>query len=714
MSVEIHNTYGPQAELADWDDLKSILLDENEINIFLQDVRINIQHSRYDCDNIIIQRGGHESSQGLHYLMARHDGIVPPNWLVLDGLGHNDIHLGKWNYPGYALLRVPSNSTLATRADAASSTEGYTLEGIALGDDATRSKIFPSLSCSLSEMFESAYWCTRSQQQQGRNRAFTDTVAVLYSNTGATSYVAHLVEPAYFAPNDIEGELARLSHIYRQRPKVLTMPMRDGMPGGVIASWGDVTLERLSFEEIRGLANGINPKRGFLVDFLGNFKRSAQANLPIFAIHGGAGLIWNASFDESGKGNLRISSIDASKLRFVGEASLSTQPTWPRSNETSGPDMSLSTGEQTESAVTSHSPPLSRDRYGSIAALNSDLAAQPSAPSVTAASHSTDSANASFSFLPYALVILFILLVMTLWWIASPIISRLRMTRTNNNLNPSPPEELLISNPVDNAFIQNYKIARGLRHEALIHIDQCLLDFSDIVSSATLKVTYNERYLDKTNFQAALRNYDLAFQQYQIANVQNEAAKNQNAAARAKAWTDSVNSGSPPAVIPLFFGTALVAPRKPRENDFVSSYSKSIYVSVTLQKTGLSKCRVARESLKELILPKRDALSMLFSNVRESTADETEHEFPEFSIATDAWTTSELAKLAATKAKQQVGSNFYDPAVTPGHTISVVVSEYWHKIYIVKETKYHRLPILGSFGSRTLILSAITPRINVV
>jgi hypothetical protein len=92
------------------------------------------------------------------------------------------------------------------------------------------------------------------------------------------------------------------------------MPAEPGLPSGVIATWGNVVLEPLDAESIQFLAAGKNVQKGFLIDFLGNFRRSAQRGLPIYKMTGGAGISWSASYDTSGKGNLRITAIDASQF----------------------------------------------------------------------------------------------------------------------------------------------------------------------------------------------------------------------------------------------------------------------------------------------------------------------------------------------------------------------------------------------------------------
>ena len=107
LAKEIHDRYGNNVELADWNDLKARMLNEADVQKFIQDTGIQLQSGNYDCDNILVSRSGGETVQGLHYHLARHDGKVPPNWSVLDTIGSNDIHLGRWNHSGQALLRMP-------------------------------------------------------------------------------------------------------------------------------------------------------------------------------------------------------------------------------------------------------------------------------------------------------------------------------------------------------------------------------------------------------------------------------------------------------------------------------------------------------------------------------------------------------------------------------------------------------------------------------
>jgi hypothetical protein len=62
-----------------------------------------------------------------------------------------------------------------------------------------------------------------------------------------------------------------------------------------------------------------------LIDFLGNFVRSAKEGLPIYRIDGGPGLIFGASFGRKGGGTLRLAAVDASGLRSAPRVEQSTR-----------------------------------------------------------------------------------------------------------------------------------------------------------------------------------------------------------------------------------------------------------------------------------------------------------------------------------------------------------------------------------------------------
>src|SRR5262245_49866850 len=96
--------------------------------------------------------------------------------------------------------------------------------------------------------------------------------------------------------------------------QIKRLPPRRGFPEGVLATWGKVTLEPLDSDSINTLAEGRSPKKGYLIDFIGNFARSAKEGLPIYRISGGAGFLWVTSYDQRGRGTLRFAAIDSSAI----------------------------------------------------------------------------------------------------------------------------------------------------------------------------------------------------------------------------------------------------------------------------------------------------------------------------------------------------------------------------------------------------------------
>ena len=192
----------------------------------------------------------------------------------------------------------------------------YAIAGVGLGDYLDDKEVLATLKCAPSEVFHAAQWCQRNTREVGPKGPFVETLAFLRSDDGKTNYSAKIVDPAYLAPDDVENEITRLSRAFGQAT-VLRMPPRPDLPHCVIASWGGVVLAPLDSESVQALAQGTNPKVGFIVDFIGDFKRSAQQGLPLYVLKGTSGLIWNARLDDSGKGVLRISAIDASKLTLI-------------------------------------------------------------------------------------------------------------------------------------------------------------------------------------------------------------------------------------------------------------------------------------------------------------------------------------------------------------------------------------------------------------
>jgi hypothetical protein len=187
----------------------------------------------------------------------------------------------------------------------------YTIDGLAVGtqlnfDDAS----YRQYRCSPSDQFGDLTWCQKTRKDR-EPRGSTAIYSLLHSGDGSILYINRSQEPGVSNPQKAEEEIQQYSRKFGESPRVMKMPHRSGLPDGLIAVWGKVTLEQLD----QVLADRKGLKKGLLIDFLGNFARSAKAGLPVYRIDGGPGFVWAASFDLKGRGILRSAAVDAS--RFV-------------------------------------------------------------------------------------------------------------------------------------------------------------------------------------------------------------------------------------------------------------------------------------------------------------------------------------------------------------------------------------------------------------
>ena len=201
--------------------------------------------------------------------------------------------------------------TLSANATAASTQ--YAVDGLALG---TRlnfdSGSYREYKCSPSDQFDGLTWCQKTRTDRERRGSYTAAYSILHSREGNVLYVNRSQEPAFFKRTEAQDHIQRYSRSIGESPRIMKMPHRSGLADGLIAIWGEITLARLDQESIKILADGKSPKKGLLIDFIGNFVRSAKEGLPIYRIDGGPGFIWAASFDRKGRGTVRLAAVDAS------------------------------------------------------------------------------------------------------------------------------------------------------------------------------------------------------------------------------------------------------------------------------------------------------------------------------------------------------------------------------------------------------------------
>jgi hypothetical protein len=191
----------------------------------------------------------------------------------------------------------------------------YAVAGLALGSRVQfDTSDYRDYKCSPSEQFVEFTWCQKTRQERDRRGSTNVTYSILHSQDGTVVYVNRYQEPAVFGPNDVDEAIRRNSIKLGEKAKIERLPHRPGFPEGILARWGKVVLEPLDSDSINTLADGRSPKKGYLVDFIGNFARSAKEGSPIYRISGGAGFLWVASYDQRGRGTLRFAAIDSSAI----------------------------------------------------------------------------------------------------------------------------------------------------------------------------------------------------------------------------------------------------------------------------------------------------------------------------------------------------------------------------------------------------------------
>jgi hypothetical protein len=192
----------------------------------------------------------------------------------------------------------------------------YTVGGVALGATVqSESSAHREYKCGPSDQFDGFTWCQKTRKGKERRGSFNAIYSILHSPHGVTVYVNRYQEPAFFGASEADDEIQRYSRKIGESPRITRMPHRAGFPNGILASWGKVELEPLDNDSIKALAKGRRPStKGYFIDFIGNFARSAKEGLPVYRLSGGAGFVWAASYGRKGRGTLRFLAVDASAI----------------------------------------------------------------------------------------------------------------------------------------------------------------------------------------------------------------------------------------------------------------------------------------------------------------------------------------------------------------------------------------------------------------
>jgi hypothetical protein len=226
----------------------------------------------------------------------------------------------RWGLFALVCLFGSASSALAQRPEDSLRTGGqrsvYAVRGVALGATVPfGSSAYREYECGPSDQFDGFTWCQKTRREKERRGTFSATYSILHSRDGAAVYVNRYQEPAFFGANEADNDIQQYLRKIGEPPRITRMPHRAGFPTAILASWGKVELEPLDDHNIKALAEGRRPTtKGYFIDFIGDFNRSAKEGLPIYRLGGGPGFVWVASFDQKGRGTLRLTAVDASAL----------------------------------------------------------------------------------------------------------------------------------------------------------------------------------------------------------------------------------------------------------------------------------------------------------------------------------------------------------------------------------------------------------------
>lgn len=209
----------------------------------------------------------------------------------------------------------------------------YAVEGLTLGARLSLDSAgYREYQCVPSEQFPGFTWCTKKRNGSERRGNFEASYSVLHAPDGTVVYANRFQTPAYWTPTEVDDDIQHYSRTIGAQPNIIQMPSRPALPKGTIATWGKVTLQPLDGDSLKALAEGKAVRKGLLVDFIGDFTRSAREELPVYRISGGAGFVWIASRSENGRGTLRFAAVDPSSYSMPALSNLKPLPTPQQDN----------------------------------------------------------------------------------------------------------------------------------------------------------------------------------------------------------------------------------------------------------------------------------------------------------------------------------------------------------------------------------------------
>jgi hypothetical protein len=214
-----------------------------------------------------------------------------------------------------APVPVPVAPQPATGAVAGPASSKYVVNGLTLGASfSPQADAATGYACRASEDFPGFAWCQSHHAESRKFGSETTWMSVFRSEAKAAVEITQTVEPAFFPQGDAEREIQRLSLDFAQQARVVGADLPSG-GHAVIAAWGAVTLASVAPPVLDALRRGGPVHSGLLVSALADPRAAARLGLPVYSLGGGAGFIWCANYNSSGKGVLRIIAVDPGALK---------------------------------------------------------------------------------------------------------------------------------------------------------------------------------------------------------------------------------------------------------------------------------------------------------------------------------------------------------------------------------------------------------------
>jgi len=203
--------------------------------------------------------------------------------------------------PGKGLIAGPPNPN-------------YVVHGLTLGAPfSPQADPAAGYACHPSDDYPGFAWCQSHHVESRKFGPETTWMSVFRSETNAAVEITQAIDPAFFEQGDAEREIQRLSRDFGQQARVIAADLPSGGQA-VVAVWGAVTLTPLDPPTLDALRRGAPVHSGLLLGVLGDPRASARLALPAYSLGGGAGFIWSADYNNSGRGVLRIIAVDPSAL----------------------------------------------------------------------------------------------------------------------------------------------------------------------------------------------------------------------------------------------------------------------------------------------------------------------------------------------------------------------------------------------------------------